>query len=59
MTLFTSLLAVAVANVCLGYALAVGLGHGPPSLKAGWESLWARQPSPPEPATRDQPVDAP
>ena len=30
---------IAVVNLCLGFALAVKLGYGPPSLRAGWDAL--------------------
>ncbi len=30
---------IVVLNVCLGYALAVHIGHGPPSLGEGWTAL--------------------
>jgi len=32
-------LLIGVLNVCLGYALAVWLGYGPPSLSATWQAL--------------------
>ncbi len=33
------LLALAVCNLCLGYAVAVYLDWGPPSLRAAWDAL--------------------
>ncbi len=32
-------LVVGLLNVCLGYALAVYLGYGPPGLPESWEAL--------------------
>ncbi len=39
MGLLAFLFVVAALNLCLGYALAARLGHGPPSLRAAWEAL--------------------
>jgi len=41
-------LLIGVLNVCLGYALAVWLGYGPPGLSAAWQALGV------EPATDDR-----
>jgi hypothetical protein len=32
---------IGVLNVCLGYALAVYLGYGPPGLPESWQALTA------------------
>ena len=37
-------LLIALVNLCLGYALAVRLGYGPPSLIDAWEILLADHP---------------
>ncbi len=44
MSLLVWILVLAVVNACLGYALAVYLGYGPPGLKDGWEALFADRP---------------
>ena len=31
---------IGIINLCLGYALAVFLGYGPPSLVEGWDAIW-------------------
>ncbi len=31
---------IGIINLCLGYALAVFLGYGPPSLVDGWDAIW-------------------
>ena len=31
--------AIGILNICLGYALAVCLGYGPPSILEGWDIL--------------------
>ena len=36
-------LVIGVLNLCLGYAVAVHLGYGPPSLGEAWETLSARK----------------
>ena len=36
---------IGILNVCLGYALAVFLGYGPPSLGEGWDALLAASPA--------------
>jgi len=33
------ILMIGMLNVCLGYALAVHLGYGPPSLMDAWDAL--------------------
>jgi len=35
---------IGVLNVCLGYALAVYLGYGPPGLPESWQALTAAAP---------------
>ena len=35
---------IGLVNICLGYALAVFVGYGPPSLAAGWDALVAQSP---------------
>jgi len=35
---------IGVLNVCLGYALAVYLGYGPPGLSESWQALTAAAP---------------
>ncbi len=37
---------VGVLNVCLGYAIAVYMGYGPPSLPEAWQALAVRPPIP-------------
>jgi len=37
-------LVIGVLNVCLGYALAVHLGYGPPSLLDAWDAMSGHQP---------------
>lgn len=44
MAILVSMTLLAAVNLCLGYALAVYLGHGPPSLKAAWDALSAEGP---------------
>ena len=39
-------LVIGVLNVCLGYALAVHLGYGPPGKLEGWQALSAQQDMP-------------
>lgn len=34
---------IGVTNLCLGYALAMHLGYGPPGLRATWEAISVRQ----------------
>jgi len=36
-------LVIAILNLCLGYALAVHLGYGPPSFFDAWEILMAER----------------
>ncbi len=50
---FVTLL-IGVLNLCLGYALAVRLGYGPPSLVDAWEVLTAGRPSQPAPPVKDE-----
>lgn len=45
MSLVFLTLLVGVVNVCLGYALAVRLGYGPPRLLDAWEVLATRSPT--------------
>ena len=47
-------LTVGAFNLCLGYALAVRLGYGPPRLLAGWEASAGDLPT--RPAARYQPA---
>jgi len=35
---------IGMLNVCLGYALAVYLGYGPPGLPESWQALTAAAP---------------
>ena len=37
-------LVIGLLNVCLGYALAVYLGYGPPGLPESWEALKVESP---------------
>lgn len=37
-------LVIGLLNVCLGYALAVYLGYGPPGLPESWEALKVKSP---------------
>jgi hypothetical protein len=57
MLLFALLLMIAAVNLCLGYGLAVYLGHGPPSLRVGWESLSAERPAPTKAVAQKEPAD--
>jgi hypothetical protein len=35
---------IGLLNLCLGYALAVYLGYGPPGLREAWDALGGRRP---------------
>jgi len=63
MSLVFLTLLVGVVNVCLGYALAVRLGYGPPRLLDAWDALATRSPTRStasrRPAAVDVPADAP
>jgi hypothetical protein len=53
---FALILLVGLVNVCLGFALAMYLGHGPPGLAEAWEALNAAVPAAAEPtATPESP----
>jgi len=42
-------------NMCLGYALAVALGYGPPGMLKTWEALTVDPPAPGQDASGQQP----
>lgn len=46
-------LMIGVLNLCLGYALAVNLGYGPPSLQDAWRAMSAT-PAPVDPPTHQE-----
>jgi hypothetical protein len=57
MLLFASLLMIAAVNLCLGYGLAVYLGHGPSSLRVGWGSILAERPAPTKAVAQKEPAE--
>ena len=42
---------IAMLNLCLGYAVAVLLGYGPPGIREGWDVLTGKLPPEPLPPT--------
>jgi len=52
-------LVIAVLNVCLGYAVGVYLGYGPPSLWDAWEALSLQRPALEPSGEQPVPVDPP
>jgi diguanylate cyclase (GGDEF)-like protein len=52
------ILIIGTVNVCLGYALAVWLGYGPPDLQAAWDALNFRRSRPAGPAVAEPPAAA-
>ena len=57
MLLFVSLLMIAAVNLCLGYGLAVYLGHGRSSLRVGGESHSAERPAPTKAVAQKGPAE--
>jgi hypothetical protein len=51
-------LVIGVLNVCLGYALAVYLGYGPPGLPETWQALSTGSPLGEETDTAGESTDA-
>jgi hypothetical protein len=60
---------IGMINLCLGFAVAMHLGYGPPGLRQTWETMWSALPpleddfptadlSPSAPAEQPAPPDA-